>query len=154
MPLNDKQRAFCEQYLVDHNATKAAVRAGYSQRSAYSIGNRLLKKDEINQLLSELRKERSEQIEVTEDWIIDKLVENINRAMKAEPVFDREGNPTGEYTYQGSVANKALELLMRHKAMLIDRTESRNLNLNINAGRSELLKAIPHAQAILEGRVA
>jgi phage terminase small subunit len=45
--LNDKGKLFIEEYLVDFHATQAAIRAGYSQRTAYSIGSRLLKKVEI-----------------------------------------------------------------------------------------------------------
>ena len=44
---NNKQRAFVEEYLIDFNATQAALRAGYSPRTAYSIGPRLLKNVEV-----------------------------------------------------------------------------------------------------------
>ncbi|RID91195.1 terminase small subunit [Gemmobacter lutimaris] len=46
-PLNDKQRAFAKEYLIDLNATQAAIRAGYSERTAGQIGYELLKKPEI-----------------------------------------------------------------------------------------------------------
>lgn len=49
--LTKKQRLFVIEYLKDYNASKAAVRAGYSPRSAYSIGQRLLKNDEIQEYL-------------------------------------------------------------------------------------------------------
>ncbi len=42
-----KQQRFVEEYLVDHNATQAAIRAGYSPKTAYSIGHENLKKPEI-----------------------------------------------------------------------------------------------------------
>ncbi len=45
--LTAKQRRFVEEYLVDHNATQAAIRAGYSEKTAYSIGHENLKKPEI-----------------------------------------------------------------------------------------------------------
>lgn len=45
--MRNKQRAFIEEYLKDFNATQAAIRAGYSERSAYSIGQENLKKPEI-----------------------------------------------------------------------------------------------------------
>lgn len=45
--LSDKQRRFCDEYLVDFNATQAAIRAGYSEKSAYSIGWENLRKPEI-----------------------------------------------------------------------------------------------------------
>lgn len=47
MGLTSKQQLFLSEYLIDMNATQAAIRAGYSARSAYSCGQRLLKNDEI-----------------------------------------------------------------------------------------------------------
>ncbi len=49
--LTDKQDKFCLEYLVDLNQTKAALRAGYSPKTAYSIGNENLKKPEIQKRL-------------------------------------------------------------------------------------------------------
>lgn len=49
--MNPKQRAFAVEYLKDHNATKAAERAGYSKKTAYSQGARLLKHAEICKFL-------------------------------------------------------------------------------------------------------
>ena len=53
--LTEKQKRFCEEYLVDLNATQAAIRAGYSKDSAYSIGGELLKKLEIRNYIRELK---------------------------------------------------------------------------------------------------
>lgn len=49
--LNEKQRAFIDEYVKDKNATQAAIRAGYSEKTAYSQGQRLLKKVEIKEAL-------------------------------------------------------------------------------------------------------
>ena len=61
--MTDKQKRFCDEYLVDYNATQAAVRAGYSAKTAYSIGTENLKKPElknyIDQRNEELRSERT-----------------------------------------------------------------------------------------------
>jgi hypothetical protein len=46
-----------------------------------------------------------------------RLKETVERAMRAVPVYDKEGKPTGEYTFQGAVSNKALELLGRELGM-------------------------------------
>ena len=45
--MNKKQKKFADEYLIDTNATQAAIRAGYSEKTAYSQGQRLLKKDEV-----------------------------------------------------------------------------------------------------------
>lgn len=56
---NDKQRAFIKEYLRDFNGTQAAIRAGYSRKSAYSIGSELLKKPEIQ---TAIRKDLDERL--------------------------------------------------------------------------------------------
>ena len=49
-----KEERFCREYLLDFNATQAAIRAGYSIKTAYSIGQRLLKKPDISKLIENL----------------------------------------------------------------------------------------------------
>ena len=51
--MNAKQRKFCDEYLIDCNAKQAAIRAGYSEKTAYSIGQRLLKNVEVKAYLDE-----------------------------------------------------------------------------------------------------
>ncbi len=58
--LTPKQERFCREYVVDLNATQAAMRAGYSKKTAYSAGQRLLKNVEIQKRLSVLVKARQE----------------------------------------------------------------------------------------------
>ena len=60
-----------------------------------------------------------ERVSLTKEWILARLVENAERAMQAVPVLDREGNETGEYTYQGNVANRSLVLLGKEIGMFI-----------------------------------
>lgn len=55
MALNDKQRRFVDEYLVDLNATQAAIRAGYSPKTAGSQAFDLLKKPEIHEYIEERR---------------------------------------------------------------------------------------------------
>lgn len=54
MSLNERQKAFCEYYAACFNATEAAIKAGYSKKTAYSIGNENLKKPEIQKYLQML----------------------------------------------------------------------------------------------------
>ncbi len=53
MKLTAKQKRFCDEYLIDCNATQAAIRAGYSERTAYSTGNENLKKPELKTYIEE-----------------------------------------------------------------------------------------------------
>ena len=73
--LNDKQAAFVREYLVDFNATQAAIRAGYSKRTAGSQAHDLLKKPEIQAALSEGQKRLAEVTETEAEWIRRRLKE-------------------------------------------------------------------------------
>src|SRR4051795_10047988 len=67
MPLNDRQARFVAEYLVDLNATQAAIRAGYSVRSAHSTGERMLRNAEVAAAVAEAEAARSKRTEVTAD---------------------------------------------------------------------------------------
>ena len=70
-----------------------------------------------------LQAARAERVQIDADWVLARLVENVDRAMqKTAAEMDQEGNIT-EYRYEGSVANKALELIARHLGMLRDRVD-------------------------------
>ena len=71
------------------------------------------------------RPRRTPAAPVTREWVLERLAENVWRAMKIEPVTLR-GMPTGEYRYEGSVANRALELLGRELGLFVERSESVN----------------------------
>ena len=62
MALTDKQEMFCREYLVDLNATQAAIRAGYSDKTARSVGNENLTKPDIEKRIQELMSSRSEHL--------------------------------------------------------------------------------------------
>lgn len=121
--MTPKQQRFVSEYLLDLNATQAAIRSGYSPRTAYRTGADNLKKPQIAAAVAAAQAERSERTEVTQDWVIGRLVENVERSMRIEPVLDAEGEETGEFRYAGSVANKALELLGKHLGMFVERVD-------------------------------
>lgn len=58
--LNEKQKAFCREYLIDFSATQAAIRAGYSKKTAGSQGHDLLKKPEIQKAIQGLADKMNE----------------------------------------------------------------------------------------------
>jgi phage terminase small subunit len=61
----NKQLRFIEEYLIDSNATQAAIRAGYSKKTAYSQGERLLRNVEVSKALKMKQSIQSEKLEVT-----------------------------------------------------------------------------------------
>jgi len=68
--LNAKQAHFVEEYLLDLNATQAAIRAGYSKKTAPEIGCQLLTKPHIAQVITEAKKARSERTEIDQDEVV------------------------------------------------------------------------------------
>lgn len=93
MALNDRQLRFTYEYMVDHNATQAAIRAGYSAKTAYSQGQRLLKKVEIRKVIGEATERQNCRIEITAD----RVLQEIAKIAFFDPrkLFDRYGNPKG-----------------------------------------------------------
>jgi len=71
--LNDKQRAFVQEYLIDRNATQAAIRAGYSEKTAGQIGNENLKKPEIAEAINAGEEKHAERCAVTVEGLTTEL---------------------------------------------------------------------------------
>src|SRR3954464_14983233 len=70
MPLNDRQACFVAEYLVDLNATQAAIRAGYSARTANEQAARLLANVSVAAAIAEAQAGRSRRAEVTQDRVV------------------------------------------------------------------------------------
>lgn len=68
--LTDKQELFCKEYLIDLNATQAAIRAGYSEKSASEIGNENLRKPQIQERIQKLQSKRNKRLEITADRVL------------------------------------------------------------------------------------
>lgn len=71
--LTAKQQRFCDEYLIDLNATQAAIRAGYSKKTANEQGARLLVNVSIQKKIFELQKEREKRTEITQDSVLREL---------------------------------------------------------------------------------
>ena len=91
MALTPKQRMFVKEYLVDLNATQAAIRAGYSPKTAYSAGQRLLKEVEIQNAVQSAMDERGERVKITQDRV---LLEYARIAFfDSRKLFQSDGSP-------------------------------------------------------------
>ena len=73
MAINPKQQRFVDEYLVDLNATQAAIRAGYSKATAYSQGQRLLKHAEVGAEVAKRRQKVADKLEVTAERVVQEL---------------------------------------------------------------------------------
>ena len=79
MALTPKQKLFVDEYLVDLNATQAAIRAGYSEKTAYSIGNENLMKPEIAKAIQNAQQKRQGRTEITQDRVVQEIADNAFR---------------------------------------------------------------------------
>jgi len=73
--LTPKQQRFVEEYLIDLNATQAAIRSGYSEKTARQIGEQNLSKLDIQKAIQDALKERSERVQIDADYVLKRLVE-------------------------------------------------------------------------------
>ena len=124
--MTDKQNVFVQEYLKDLNATQAAIRAGYSAHTAYSIGQRLLSNVEISNAINSAMSERSERAKLTADYVLQNLHEIAQRCMQKSPVMvkgeqaiDDEGRHL--WTFDAKNALRALELIGKHMGMFSDK---------------------------------
>ena len=114
MKLSPKQNRFCEEYLVDLNATQAAIRAGYSRRTANPQAARLLVNVSVQEYIRQLRDIQKHETGINAKYVLNSLKTVADRCLQAEPVLDGDGEPTGEYRFNATGACKALELLGKH----------------------------------------
>lgn len=125
MSLNEKQKQFCEEFIIDFNGTQAAIRAGYSKKSAKQIAFENLTKLDLQNYIKELIENRNKRTRITQDEVIADIVEVKNRCMQKVPVvkYDKDekdfvqvqdefGRDVWQFDANG--ANKALDMLMKH----------------------------------------
>lgn len=132
--LTNKQRVFVQEYLIDLNATQAAIRAGYSEQTAKAIGSENLTKPDIQAAVEEAKEERSERTLINADWVLTRLAKEATadvadlydddgslRAVSEWPMVWRQGLVAGldvdEITVEGTKMGRI------SKIKLSDRTK-------------------------------
>lgn len=127
---NEKHELFCQEYLIDLNATQAYIRSFACENygTARTESSRLMANPNISARVKELMRERVERLNVNQDWVILRLQQISDRSMQAEPVLEfdpveKQMKHTGEYMYDSSGANKATELIGKHMGMFKDKVE-------------------------------
>lgn len=127
--MTNKQTIFVAEYIKDFNATQAAIRAGYSEKTAGAIGAENLTKPEIQEAISTAMSERAKRTELTQDYIVSNLMEIVSRTMQATPVIKKgeqltDENGQGVWEFDAKNALRALELLGKHLGMFSDKIKA------------------------------
>lgn len=121
--LKPNPRAYVRAYVETGSRAKAALQAGYKEKVARQAAHRIEKNPDVGAAVEALQAVRDHAAGVNAAFVLDGLRENLTRSMQAKPVLDREGNVTGEYTYNASAANRSLELLGKELGMFADRSK-------------------------------
>lgn len=114
--LTERERAFVRQYLVDLNGTQAAIRVGYSEKTAASQASRLLRKPNVQAYRDALLQEQFDAIGVTKHSIAAEVWGIYQKCCQKEPVMEwdsvnRKWVPSGEWAFNVKGALKALDML-------------------------------------------
>lgn len=140
---------FVEEYIIDLNATQAAIRAGYSKKTARQIGEQNLSKLDIRKAIDERLAEKKERLIMKQDEILERLTQQGRRestdyqvAIVEEMLFDENDKPMGvikkakvvETPTQNKDVIKALETLGKYYVMWTDKQEVTQRNIEINIG--------------------
>lgn len=157
--VTEKQKRFCDEYLTDLNATQAAVRAGYSKKTAYSIGEENLRKPEIKEYIEKRMAEKESQLIANQDEVMRYLTAVMRREKKDSVVVTLNSEKTSyvpdengtmrKQTVKQEIpriieipaplrdANKAAELLGKAYGIYTDRVDvdaDMDLNITIDYG--------------------
>lgn len=114
---NARHELFCQHRAAGLSADAAYTKAGYSPDRHNAA--KLTTNNPVAERLEYLEEMNARAASVSVAFVVEGLVKNYHRAMRLEKVYDRKGEPTGELTYNGPVANKALELLGKHLGMFV-----------------------------------
>ncbi len=124
--MTPKQRKFCDEYIKTGNATQSAVSAGYSQKTAYSIGTENLKKPKLKKYIENQLKEISDNAIATAEETLT-ILTKIARGERTEQVITAEGDIIEKHPDTNQVIKASSEILKRYPLV-----QDININGNIN----------------------
>ena len=129
MKMTEKQKRFCDEYLIDLNGTQAAIRAGYSKKNAYSQANENLKKPYIREYIDAQMAEKEDELIAKQDEVL-KYLTSVMRGETESTVMVVEGEGEGcssarliKKPPDEKERLKAAELLGKRYGAFTDKTE-------------------------------
>ena len=125
MKLTPKQQLFCDEYLIDLNATQAAIRAGYSEKTARDIGAENLTKPNIRSYIDTRMAEKESKLIASQDEVLEYLTAVLRGEAKGTTLVGVGGGAqmVNQETPTVSERTKAAELLGKRYALFTDRQE-------------------------------
>lgn len=144
MELTEKQKLFCKEYLKDFNGTQAAIRAGYSEKSACAIANENLRKPYIQEYLNKTKAKITKKVELSVENVLESIMEIRRRCMDPIPVLDKDGDDTGIRNFKEAGALKANELLAKYLGMFEQKVNiTGNIEIDDNKrDKDEIIKRL------------
>lgn len=121
--MTPKQKLFIREYCQDLNATRAAIAAGYSKKTAAQAASRLLRNVKVSAEISRLTQKTCTKLEISAEYVLRKIRDTVERCSQSEPVLDAKGRPTGQYKFDAAAVLKGSELLGKHLKMFTDKVE-------------------------------
>lgn len=162
MALTEKQKRFCDEYLIDLNATQAAIRAGYSPKGMNKRVSRMMANDGIQEYIKERMDEKEDELIADQDEVLKYLTATMRREKKEcvvvtikekksmyvpdekgtmrKQTVEKEAPKIIEIPAKLSDANKAAELLGKRYALFTDKVETdidMDLNITIDYGEDD-----------------
>lgn len=125
--LTNKQKMFCKEYIVDLNATQAAIRAEYSEKTAKVIGAENLTKPYLQEYIQKLMDERSQKVEIKAEDVLNDILDTRNTCRDNMLRIDETGNQIIDNTALNG-RNKSNEMLARHLQLFNDKLD---INANV-----------------------
>ena len=138
--LTARQEQFCQEYIIDLNATQAAIRAGYSEKTAKDIACQNLAKLNIADRIAELRKGRADKVAIDQETVLNNLIKAMNISLGEEDthvVGNVEGMITSVPLKKTDVASfiKIQDMLAKHLGLY----EKDNEQLSNNVTQSVVI---------------
>lgn len=137
-----KQKRFCDEYLIDLNATQAAIRAGYSENTAEQIGYQLLQKTSVQEYIKKRMDEKEKELIADQDEVLKYLTSVMRGKSQSEiVVVENIGDFTSEARTMQKAPDekerlKAAELLGKRYGLYTDKIDQQvDMDLNITITR-------------------
>lgn len=152
---NERWEAYAKLRASGHKKNDAYIAAGYKPKDRRAASNQARNLEQknpeilarITELEDDLRNDSLRTAAINREYVLEGLRENHQKASQSKAILDREGNETGEYTFQVAGSNRALELMGKELGMFVERFSIESLDSQLESMSGEELRAFVKASA-------